>query len=1039
MQSKRLSPFTVVVTAICLSLVGLALFFPPSLRLMPSAEMPHISVSFSMNNATSQVVETEVTSVLEAMFSRMGGLQEITSTSGDGYGNIQLSFDRNVDIQLARFEVSSIVRQTWGDLPQGVSYPYIAVRQAESEAERPFMVYTVNASSDPSSIFTICNDVFKTGFADMPEINSVDVSGAQNKEWLLTYNVDALESLHVRRSSIEEALEMYQFDVCVSDYHLTIVDNDSVLDISNISVLSDTQELIPLSRLVYVEHREAPATSFFRINGLNSIYLSFESTEDANQINARDKIVNRLNELKSFLPADFEIHKVYDATDYISEELDKIYFRSGLTLLILLLFVWVTSLSWRQVVVIVISLTVNLCVAFIFYHLFGIGIHVYSMAGITISLNLIIDNAIIMSSHWRRNHNLKAVLPIIAATLTTITALSIIYFLDEQLRLTLADFASVLIINLLTSIAVALYLVPALLSLMNENSTVKHRYWLRRLSVRTECLYGRFMSFIVAHRKWMYVVVVLAFGTPIFLLPSKLEGEGFWYDAYNKTIGNEFYQNEIRPIVDVAFGGTLRLFVKDVYDGSYFSEDREVTLYVYATLPYGSTISQMDALVRRMESFLSTYKKEIKQFCTSIDGPQQASISITFMPEYEYSAFPYRLKSEIISKALQLGGGSWSVFGLPDNGFSNDVREQSGSYRIRMMGYNYDELQEWADSVKQDLLSYKRIKSVEIKSRFSEWKEDYTEYVLTPNMEAMARCNMTPQMLFAQLEQVFTSNMYCTSAWFDQNMEYVVLHSSQSDKYDVWSLLNMPFVADSRIFKVGDVCTLVKQEAAQEIVKIDQQYQLCLQYEYIGTGKMGNRVLERIDKKYKAQLPLGYFIDCHRSQYRWGDELSEVYLLIGMVIIMIVFITAILFNSLRYSFAIIGVIPISFVGLFLTFFLFGINFDQGGYAAMILLCGITVNASIYIVNEYLCQNKMRYKRSSVRAYLRSFRVKIVPILLTVLSTILGFIPFMVGEGKEAFWYPLAVGTIGGLVLSLVGVVFILPALCLKRRDVKRGE
>ena len=119
-----------------------------------------------------------------------------------------------------------------------------------------------------------------------------------------------------------------------------------------------------------------------------------------------------------------------------------------------------------------------------------------------------------------------------------------------------------------------------------------------------------------------------------------------------------------------------------------------------------------------------------------------------------------------------------------------------------MMGYNYDELQEWADSVKQDLLSYKRIKSVEIKSRFSEWKEDYTEYVLTPNMEAMARCNMTPQMLFAQLEQVFISNMYCTSAWFDQNMEYVVLHSSQSDKYDVWSLLNMPFVADSRIFKV---------------------------------------------------------------------------------------------------------------------------------------------------------------------------------------------------------------------------------------------
>ena len=104
---------------------------------------------------------------------------------------------------------------------------------------------------------------------------------------------------------------------------------------------------------------------------------------------------------------------------------------------------------------------------------------------------------------------------------------------------------------------------------------------------------------------------------------------------------------------------------------------------------------------------------------------------------------------------------------------------------------------------------------------------------------------------------------------------------------------------------------------------------------------------------------------------------------------------------------------------------------------MILLCGITVNASIYIANEFLCQKKRHITVSDLYDYQRAFRAKIVPILLTMLSTVLGFLPFMIGSEKESFWYPLAVGTVGGLLLSLIGVVLILPALCLRRKDISK--
>ena len=151
-----------------------------------------------------------------------------------------------------------------------------------------------------------------------------------------------------------------------------------------------------------------------------------------------------------------------------------------------------------------------------------------------------------------------------------------------------------------------------------------------------------------------------------------------------------------------------------------------------------------------------------------------------------------------------------------------------------------------------------------------------------------------------------------------------------------------------------------------------------------------------------------------------------------LIIVIIFFTTSILFNSLKQPLAVIFVIPISYIGVFLTFYWFKLNFDQGGFASFVLLCGITVNASIYILNEY---NQIRQRKplmSPYKAYLKAWNAKITPIFLTVVSTILGFIPFMLGPDKEAFWFPLAAGTIGGLAMSILGIFLYLPLFTLKK-------
>lgn len=124
-------------------------------------------------------------------------------------------------------------------------------------------------------------------------------------------------------------------------------------------------------------------------------------------------------------------------------------------------------------------------------------------------------------------------------------------------------------------------------------------------------------------------------------------------------------------------------------------------------------------------------------------------------------------------------------------------------------------------------------------------------------------------------------------------------------------------------------------------------------------------------------------------------------------------------------------IPVSFIGVFLIFYLLHLNFDQGGFASFILLSGITVN---YILNEFNTLRRQYTKVSPRKLYVNAFRIKIVPILLTVLSTILGFLPFIVGESKESFWYPLAIGTMGGLVMSLVAVFLILTIAVISKKN-----
>lgn len=113
-----------------------------------------------------------------------------------------------------------------------------------------------------------------------------------------------------------------------------------------------------------------------------------------------------------------------------------------------------------------------------------------------------------------------------------------------------------------------------------------------RFPVYFSCCYSALIRFLCRWRWAVCLLLLLGFGLPVFLLPDKLEGGGKWEAAYNKVFGSNTYKESVKPIVDKALGGSLRLFIQKVYEGSYFTRNEEVVLYANANLPNGSTSSR---------------------------------------------------------------------------------------------------------------------------------------------------------------------------------------------------------------------------------------------------------------------------------------------------------------------------------------------------------------------------------------------------------------------------------------------------------------
>lgn len=1051
---ESIPTFSLILIMVILTLIGIALTPMVNITQKPSTKKQNIiNIWFNWPGASPQLIELEATSKIEGAVSSVNGIERIISNSYVGSGHVSLTIKKDVNIAAVRFEVSSIVRQIYKNLPEGVRYPSVSGGTVDTGTKTVIglLSYRINADMEQDMIQDYAIENIKPLLEQIDGVYEVNVSGGMPDEMEIIYDPVQLAKYKLRAQDINIALAdlIGRANIIgdieyINDYgensRITIHLQSTKInkDIANLPIKKVGNKMITLGSIATIQNKTKDPTRYFRINGQNTIYMHVEVTDDNSIISMSEKIRSRMDEIQEDLIDGYNVILTKDAAEEIKDEINKLVRRTTLSLLILLFFVWLVSRSMRYLTIITITLVSNVFISIILYYITNVQLHVFSLAGIAVSFGIMIDTSIVMVDHYSYYKNRKVFIAILAALLTTISSLVIVSLMPEQIRLYLYDFSIVIIINLSISLLVSLFFVPAIIDRFNYSSKENtKKISSRRRIISFNEFYRKYLEFSQKKRGIIIAFAIFIFGLPLHFLPpfigydkpyqkntAKLE----WYHKlYNETIGGELYQTKLKQPIEFFLGGTFRPFSKNI-DSFSRTEDEELILSLKGQMPQGGTIIDMNDKFVKVEEFLMTQMDKIDEFTTLIktDGGE---IKIYINEEYHDTDYPALLEEEVINTSIDIGGANWSTKGVSDRGYSSTPSFAQRKHRISISGYNYNKLYDIAgDLVEIMERSDTLVKDIEIqngnvrRSTNTVIDEMYIKY----DREKVALYNfnlISGYETLSSMLQTTSRRLYSDGNYYD-----ITIRSKDSKDFNTWDLMNGYLTVDDLDLRYSLLASIGQRQSQKSINKRDLEYTISVAFNYEGSYKEADAFNASVTEEINSSLPVGFTTE--NSSTGWSKDTGEQYELLVLIIVIIFFVCAILFESLAQSLVIVILIPLSFIGTFITFIVSGIEFGLGGLASLVMLSGLVVNAAIYIINEYnnSCRTYKDYNLSPLDLYVKSYNHKIIPVLLTIISTVLGLIPFLLDGVKEKFWFSFAVGTMGGLTFSVFALVFILPAI-----------
>ncbi|WP_031513831.1 efflux RND transporter permease subunit [Desulfofalx alkaliphila] len=1002
----------VSITMIILAMVILGMFSLPRLAvdLFPDMELPVAVVVTNYPGADPAEVENVVTRPLEQAVANTSGLDTIQSISSTGNSLVVVMFDWNTDMDFATIELREKIDMYRDMLPQDVKSPMV-IKMDPNNA--PIMLYTITGD-DLLELTNITEDTILTRLERIDGVASAIVEGGKEREYKVVLDHAKLESYGIPPAQVAQmisggdiagtagSLSHGRTDLAIrvqSEYK-------SIADLEEIQIPLGTGASVKLSDIAEIRDDFKEDTAYAYVNDNTALSMAVFKSSGHNTVQVSRAVKAEVERLNESLPEGLELTLVYDSAEFIEDSISNVVKHAtvGGVLAMIVLYLFLRNL--RSTMVVAISMPIAVIATFTMMYFGNQSINLLSLGGLALGLGSLIDfSVVVLESIYRYREDGYSVIEaakkgtaevgnaVLASGTSQVVVFAPIIFVTGLAGILFTPLALTVSFSNVAAMLVAVSLVPMLSSkllgnvrpidtaALMQDTSKKPTVVFNKFFIRLRERYVVLLKWSLGHRKIVLVATVILLVVSLALIP---------------VIGAEFM-----PSMDTG----------------------EIVINIET--PQGTVLEETQVVATNIENLVKEHLPDRERIFTRVGtndmawlggaGGNEATIQVKLLPQ-DQRDYTTEEAMEIMRQATKNISGATITIGQAD-----EFHMSGSPVQVIIKGDDLDVLEQLASLITETVSNVEGTRNVS-----NSLEDARPEVQVTIDREQADLYGLSAHQILTTVNTAFDGQVVGRVRTGEDQIDIRLMYPDdfEQNQHQLASLM-ITSPTGARV-SLGSVADITVSSTPSSITRIDQSRQISITADIFGRdlGSINNDIQAELDK---MMLPDGYIVEISGE----AEDMAESFMDLGMAImlaaVLVYMLLASLFESLYHPFVIMFALPPTIVGVVFGLLVTGHTISVVSLIGMIMLIGIVVSNAIVLV-DYI--NRLRSRGLGlIEAILEAAPIRLRPILMTSVTTVLALLPlaFGTGEGSEGY-APMAVVVAFGLTFSTLITLVLVPVV-----------
>jgi hydrophobic/amphiphilic exporter-1 (mainly G- bacteria), HAE1 family len=1010
--SVRRPIFTTMITLIIV-VMGIFSLARLKIDLLPTIELPTLSIRTSYPGASPEVMERLVTEVIEEIVGTVPGVEEMSSQSSEGNSTVRVSFSWGTDINTAALDVQASLENEMNELPDDILRPRVSKFDINNF---PVVILGVSSNLDPVELTDLVEDQVRYRFGRLPGVAQVDLFGGFNREVRVELDPDRVKALGLPLDTILQAIRNANLDlptgkIVQGRYEITLrapAEFSSLDQIRDTVIVQRDGVAVTLGEIAKVQDTYEKITRIVRVNGERGLHVAIRKESDANTVEVAKAVLREIDEINRAFPQ-ISVISIINQGNFIERSIanvaQSVLYGGGLSILVLLFFLR----NIRSTVVISLAIPISVIATFALVYFGGFTLNLMTLGGLALGVGMMVDSSVVVLENiFRRRdedhenpetaavHGAREVGPaIVASTITTLVIFLPLVFVGGVAGVLFQELAYVIIFSLICSLLVSLSLLPMLASKLLETPEQMEKRrspllmgMIRRSNTLFQNLdssYRNLLQSVLQRRLLTVFTALFLLGASLLLLPY---------------IGSEFLppsdEGEVRISGEMEVGTRLDLVDRQA---------RKMEEIAYSAVP--------EAVSKVIRIGASGWRPS---------DATRADIRISLVPAAQRDRSNTEVANDLRERLEGQIPGMIVRTRAPQGQFLLE-RLLGGveGITVEIRGFNLQTLDALATQTSRAIRDIPGITDVETSK-----EAGIPQQEIKVDRHKVADLGLTVRDVTEVLETAVAGTR--AGEFRPQGHSYrIFVQLENAEQRTLEEILDLTLTTQSG--EQVALRNLVTHEQGLGPIVIDRkdQQRLVTVRANVAGRDLGSVAADVQDALQQIPRPVGYGLLVAGNYEEQQKASRELLMSLLLALVLVYMVLACQYESLRDPFVVMASVPVAAVGVLVILFLTDTTLNLQSSIGCIMLGGIVVNNAILLVDQagQLCRSGLRVNEAVAEAGRRRLR----PILMTSLTTILALLPLAlgIGEGADA-QAPLARAVIGGLTGSTLITLVLIPAV-----------